>query len=304
MKKLILFSCLLVVTLTTIAQQTNFPKLTGPYLSQKPPGMIPEKFAPGIVSKDGVQSKLLLSPDGTEIIFVNMKLIPGEQNSPSSRQIRFECIKMKDGSWEAPIILPFSSEFLNDEPTISSDGKMLFFVSNRPKDGSKEVQKMPDIWVSKKDGDNWSDPQNLGTPVNTDGVEAQPFFSSDNKLYLGRMDGLYYSHYSEGKFSEPVKLSNEIFQGRVRGLCISPDNEVLIIHSDKPGGYGGWDLYCSFKDAEGNWTKLINMGNAINTEQPEANATFSPDGKYIFFSRGDDIYWVSTRVLENVRLNN
>lgn len=303
MKKVILIICLMTFAITIKAQEKDFPNLTGPYLGQKTPGITPELFAPGIVSKEGVQSKLIFNPVAPEIIFVTMTLIPGQQNSASGRQIRFESIKMKDGKWETPMILPFSSEFVNDEPTISSDGKMLFFVSNRPKDGSSEIQKMPDIWVIKRNGDNWSDPQNLGAPINTDGVEAQPFFSSDNKLYFGRMNGIYYSQYSGGKFSEPVKLDDEIFKGRVRGISISPDNNILVLHSDKTGGFGGWDLYCSFKGADGKWKDLINLGNTINTGQSEANATFSPDGKYLFFSRGDDIYWVSTKVLDDLSLN-
>ncbi len=75
----------------------------------------------------------------------------------------------------------------------------------------------------------------------------------------------------------------------------------MIVHSDMTGGYGRWDLYISFKDQTGRWTKLINMGNSINTEQAEANATFSPDGKYLFFTRGDDIYWVSAKIIEELR---
>ncbi|MFH0761229.1 MAG: hypothetical protein V2A67_06970 [Bacteroidota bacterium] len=300
MKTIILFSYLLVTAISIHARERDFPKLNGPYLGQKPPGMTPEIFAPGIVSKEGAQSKLLVTQDGSEIIFKTMMLNPGQSNSPSSRIMYFESISQKNGKWDSPTILPFSLDFVNDEPTLSGDGKRLFFVSNRPKEGSTEAQKMPDIWVVNRKGDSWSDPRNLGVPVNTEGVEVQPFYNSDNRLYFGRMDGIYYSQYSDGKFSEPAKLNDSIFQGRVRGICISPDNKVLIMHSDKPGGFGGWDLYCSFKDTRGKWMDLINMGNAINSEQPEANATFSPDGKYLFFSRGDDIYWVSGKIIERL----
>ncbi len=296
MKRLILISSLFAGAITLYGQQTDFSKLAGPYLGQNPPGMTPEVFAPGIVSKEGAQSKLIISPDGSEIIFKTMIITPGQGNSPASRTMYFESITQKNGKWNSPAIFPFSRDFVNDEPTLSGDGNRLFFVSNRPKEGSNEVQKMPDIWVVNRTFDNWSVPINLGGPVNTDGLEAQPFFSSDNRLYFGRMDGIYCSQYSDGKFSEPVKLTDSIFQGRVRGICMSPDNKVCILHSDRPGGHGSWDLYCSCKDARGNWTELINMGDAINTEQSEANATFSPDGKYLFFSRGDDIYWVSATI--------
>jgi|GEM_PF-669043 len=292
MKNLMLFISLFAGAVTLFCQQTDLSKPTGPYLGQKEPGLTPEIFAPGIVSKEGAQSKLIISPDGSEIIFKTMIITPGQGSSPASRTLYFESITQKNGKWNSPAILPFSRNFVNDEPTLSGDGKRLYFVSNRPEKGSTEVQKMPDIWVVNRTSDSWSVPINLGDPVNTEGLEAQPFFSSDNRLYFGRTDGIYCSEYSDGIFSVPVKLTDSIFQGRVRGICMSPDNEVCILHSDKPGGHGSWDLYCSCKDAHGNWTALINMGDSINTEQSEANATFSPDGKYLFFSRGDDIFWV------------
>ena len=294
---------LVTAVFTLNAQQNDFqsPKssgLTGPYLGQKIPGIIPEVFAPGIVSKDGVQSKLLISPDGLEIIFQNM-ISAG--STPNDRKTCFVCIKMENDHWGLPANIPFSLEYTNDEPSLSADGQKLFFVSNRPSTGSKEPQKMSDIWVSLRTGEGWSEPVNPGLPVNTDGVEVQPFYSTENILYLGRNDGIYYSNYSNDHFSEPVKLDENIFKGRVRGICVSPDNETLIVHSDMTVGYGKWDLYISFKDKSGRWTRLINMGNSINTEQSEANATFSPDGKYLFFTRGDDIFWVSAKIIEKLK---
>jgi len=297
------FCLLLITALSLNTQQTDFTSqkftgLAGPYLGQKVPGIIPEVFAPGIVSKDGAQSKLLIAPDGLEIIYQNMTSAGGSAND---RKISFICIKMENGQWGLPIDIPFSLEFTNDEPSLSPDGQKLFFVSNRPKDGINEPQRMPDIWVSERVANVWGVPKHIGAPVNTDGVEVQPFYSTENILYFGRNDGIYFSKYSNEHFLEPVKLDDNIFIGRVRGICISPDNETLIVHSDMTGGYGKWDLYISFKDQSGKWTELINMGNSINTEQPEVNATFSPDGKYLFFTRGDDIFWVSEKIIEELR---
>ncbi len=289
---------LLFTAMTINAQQTDFPKLTGPYLGQKPPGIVPEIFAPGIVSKEGIQSKLLIVPDGNEVIYKNM-IATG--NASADRKMSFMSIKQLNGHWGSHVDIPFSLEFMNDEPALSHDGQKLFFVSNRPKADSVQPQKMPDIWVSEKTYGGWSAPQNIGMPVNTEGIEVQPFYSTDNKLYFGRKDGIYYSQYSNGQFSDPVKLDDNIFKGRVRGVCISPDNKTLVVHSDMPGGFGNWDLYISFIGKSGNWTQLINMGNTVNTDQSEANATFSPDGKYLFFSRGDDIYWVSAKIIEELR---
>lgn len=281
-----------------LAQQNAYQKLTAPYINQKLPGTTPEKFAPGIVSKEGIQSKLLIAPDGSEIIFKNMT---SEGNSPTTRKISFVSIKMKNDTWHQPIDIPFSLAYVNDEPTLSPDDKTLFFVSNRPKAGSNEPQKMPDIWMVVRTSEGWDEPRNVGGPVNTDGIEAQPFYSTDDKLYFGRQDGIYYSHFVNEQFSNPVKLDENIFNGRLRGVCLSPDNKILIVHSDKPGGFGGWDLYFSKRNEMGEWIELKNMGNIINTDQSEANATFSPDGKYLFFSRGDDIYWVSVKIIDELR---
>ena len=86
-----------------------------------------------------------------------------------------------------------------------------------------------------------------------------------------------YSKFEHGQFSEPVLLDENIFNKRISCICISPDNKILVVHSNKLDGYGDWDLYVSFIDTEGNSTKLINMGNFINTDQKETNATFSPN---------------------------
>ncbi len=69
--------CLVVlVTITVNAQQSDYPKLKEPYLGQKPPGMTPEVFAPGIIATDGeAQNCLTISPDGQEIYWISAKII-------------------------------------------------------------------------------------------------------------------------------------------------------------------------------------------------------------------------------------
>ncbi|MBE0655504.1 MAG: hypothetical protein IH594_17005, partial [Bacteroidales bacterium] len=69
MKKLILISFVVAVALTTVAQQSDFSKLRGPYLGQNPPGLTPEIFAPGIISTEQFEFGGTFSPDGTEFFF-------------------------------------------------------------------------------------------------------------------------------------------------------------------------------------------------------------------------------------------
>ena len=76
---------------------------------------------------------------------------------------------------------------------------------------------------------------------------------------------------------------------------IAPDQSWLIFASERPGGYGAADLYVSFRRPDGTWGEPKNLGPSVNTAGSEYTPMLSPDGRYLFFTRGrfgDDIYWV------------
>jgi len=66
-------------------------------------------------------------------------------------------------------------------------------------------------------------------------------------------------------------------------------------------GFGGTDLYVSFAAADGTWGAPRNLGAGVNTEHVEGSPTLSLDSRYLFFSRHEDIWWVSTEVIEKLR---
>ncbi|MEW5250565.1 TolB-like translocation protein [Microbulbifer sp. 2201CG32-9] len=89
---------------------------------------------------------------------------------------------------------------------------------------------------------------------------------------------------------------------------IAADDSYLIWDSERDDGYGGKDLYISFKQADGSWSTSFNLGNTINTAATETGAYVSPDGKYLFFNRTPgkvsnegDIFWVDAQVVESFR---
>ncbi|MFH1160683.1 MAG: OmpA family protein [bacterium] len=65
---------------------------------------------------------------------------------------------------------------------------------------------------------------------------------------------------------------------------VSTDGTVLFFVSDRPGGYGGYDIYKTVKDADGRWTAPINLGPLINTTGNEKSPFIHPDGKTLYFS--------------------
>lgn len=104
----------------------QYPGFKRPLPGSDTAGERTRNICPGVISKDGNQSKLFLTPDGTELIFSSMLIVPGKENNPAARDISFISMKMVDDIWGEPVVLPFSREFTNDEPALSYDGKKIF----------------------------------------------------------------------------------------------------------------------------------------------------------------------------------
>jgi len=86
---------------------------------------------------------------------------------------------------------------------------------------------------------------------------------------------------------------------------ISPDGSFMIFQSERLGGFGGTDIYVSFKQGK-QWQDPINLGATINGASYETAAKITPDGKYMFFTLAPDkgepiIYWVSADVIHALR---
>lgn len=85
-------------------------------------------------------------------------------------------------------------------------------------------------------------------------------------------------------------------------VFIAPDSSFLIFCSIRESGFGMGDLYISFKDEYGKWTNPINMGSEINTEFHELCPFVTKDGKYLFYTSHQDIYWVDADIIEKIRV--
>lgn len=124
-----------------------------------------------------------------------------------------------------------------------------------------------------------------------DPVDKKLYFTRSNK-YRGRTikakDGevkleIYFSTYMDGKFNNPRPLSINSKSYSFGQPTISSDGRVLIFASDKPGGYGGIDLfYCVKKGSS--WSVPKNMGPTINTPGDELYPYLSPEGELYFSS--------------------
>ncbi|MBU1011967.1 MAG: hypothetical protein KKG99_03090 [Bacteroidetes bacterium] len=126
MEKIIVLLVMLMVVSIANCQTTpkEFPVLKGPYLGQKPPGIVPELFAPDIVSRSEYfeHSAAIFTPDGNEVYWA--------AKPNSERFYRIYCMKMVDGKWSKPEVASFCKENeYYQQFTLSPDGKKLYFTN-------------------------------------------------------------------------------------------------------------------------------------------------------------------------------
>lgn len=206
-----------------------------------------------------------------------------------------------NNEWTAPELLPFSDAYMDLEPFLSSDGKRLYFVSNRPLDDSTQEKKDFDIWYVERNGqkEEWSKPKNLGAPVNSAQDEFYPTLSENNNLYftldspdgLGK-DDIYFSRWENGTYSTPALLDENINStGYEFNAFISKKEDYLLFSKyNEEGGLGSGDLYISRKDANGNWAKAENIGAPINTKYMEYCPFYDEKNQILYFtSRRNDM---------------
>ena len=188
-----------------------------------------------------------------------------------------------------------NSEYPDYSPVLSSDERTMIYTTRRPT--STGGEKTPDgtffedIVVSYKDDKGkWTKPVALSSNVNTNGHEASVNLSPDGQtLIVFRDDGgngnIYFSTWDGKTWTSLQEFGSDInTKAWESHACISNDGNIIYFVSDRPGGFGGRDIYRCVKLPNGKWSKALNVGPVINTEYDEDGAFMHPDGKTFFFS--------------------
>jgi len=289
MKKQILISILLLVSVASLnAQQSDFPKLTGPYLGQKPPGKTAEPFGFSITGlQQNLHSAMVFSADGNEAYWK-----PGWNPREPIYTSRLE-----NGRWTAPKIAPFSSPDQGDDsPFFSPDGKKLFFLSRR---GGREK---PSIWVMDRVREGWSEPKPLPIDAGSAWIHWQLSVDREDNVYFGarieNVGDIFVSRYKNGRYLEPEKLGPEVNKADEYDYSpfVSPDGRVLIFtRSQTPPR-----LFISYRKNDGTWTEAKDLSGTIGSDRSQ-NPFVTADGKYLLFTTGGRIQWVDAGFIEELR---
>lgn len=261
--------------------QDNSIILTGAYLGQKPPGRLPEMFAPGVISRPDYfeHSAAIFTPDGNEVYWA--------AKPNSERYYRIYCMKMVDGKWSKPEVASFCKENeYYQQFTLSPDGKKLYFTN-----GEK-------LLYVEKQNNGWSSPSDIPATIKS-GTDANICCVTINgSIYFISRPGydVFVTRLLNGNYSTPEKLGRQINSGDTRenSVYVAPDESYMIIEATRDAS--SCELFVSFRLDDKSWSdrkKLpINWGRLPHV---------SPDGKYLFYMTREGIYWVSTKIIEELR---
>lgn len=235
----------------------------------------------------GNEFALTFSPDGSTAYVTRRVVGAGDE-----RKVDLYAARRRNGGWSDLERLGISSDYRDADQFISPDGSRLYFMSERPLPGTSEKHDY-DLWVSEKGAQGWLPPTHMGPTVNSSPAwEGFPVVSADGTLFffsereggLGQSD-IYMSELEGGVYQAPTNLGALINSSAWDGLAyVTPDKSLMIFYSDRPGGYGGGDLYASrFRD--GIWSTPENLGPKVNTGSEELFPHIGPDGDYLYFTR-------------------
>lgn len=202
---------------------------------------------------------------------------------------------------------PINTEYSEYAPVITADQSTMIFTARRDggfgKNKDVDNEYFEDVWMTKKKDGKWQYPKNLGKTINTESHDASIGFSPDGTLlFLYKPDNngdIYFSKkLNDTAWSPPQNMGFPINSKYMEpSVCISANGKILYFSSDRPGGYGGLDIYKSLLESDGKWGKPINLGGKINTEYDEDSPYIDIDGTTLYFSSkglngmgGFDIY--------------
>lgn len=198
-----------------------------------------------IINTSGNEGAQCISPDGQYLYFAGC----GRADGLGKCDIYYS--KLEGNAWSKPqnIGAPINSPYWESQPSISPDGKTIYFVSDR-KGGYGSY----DIYLSRYLGNGkWSNPVNLGPNINTDGSELSPFIHSDNQTLYFSSDG--WPGFGEHDIFMSKKQANKMFEKAKNigypintsqeesSLFISNDGKKAMFASANLEGFGGIDLY-------------------------------------------------------------
>jgi OmpA-OmpF porin, OOP family len=233
----------------------------------------------------------VLTADQKQLIFTRR-----EGDGPNDDEDLMVSTRDENGKWKLPQSISKNINTPLNEGTcaISADGRRLIFTSCSGRDGIGSC----DLYESRKIGEVWTAPKNLGRNVNTNEWESQPslsadgrtlYFVSDRRAGLGRRDIWISTLNDQGVWTRAVNAGKQInSQFDEISPFIHVNDRALYFASNGLPGFGGYDLYVSEKDSS-KWSAPQNIGSPINDNEDQFSLFITADGKKGYYSHEETL---------------
>jgi hypothetical protein len=259
----------------------------GPYLGQQLPGPEPRLFAPGLVSGGTSERDIAIAPDGRTILFGVI----------SARFASIMETRLEGGRWTEPATASFAADtgYRHFEPCFSPDGRSVYFLSTRPTGGERRQPGWTNqniFAAERRDDGSWSEPRDLGAPVNTTGPEFFPSLTREGTLYFtrglpGNRTVIARSRLVDGRYQAPDTLPAPVNgRGSVYNAFVAQDESYLVACvEDRPGLTPPGPRYMIFFHGPGDsWSEGVDLAARAPMGSGNAGSPYvSPDGRCFFF---------------------
>ncbi len=263
------------------------------YLGQDLPGDTPVIFAPDYISGKGrLHCFPSFSIDNKEMYWM---IIPP----------KIMAMREIDGIWTSPEFPSFSSLGSRNQAPFVAHDNTIYFASNR-EGGYGGL----DIWCTTKIDSGYTTPINIGDKINTGNSESTPTLSENKTMFYtssvqGKLYnfGIYYSVFEDGEYKNPIVLPEpiNIMDSTILDYTpfIASDESYLLFCSNRQNPEKELcHIYISYKNEIGEWGEPVDLSLKMGFTRSSKFPYITPDKKFLFFSCGNDIYWLDSKIID------
>ncbi len=186
-----------------------------------------------------------------------------------------------------------NSSYDDYNPLISPHDGLIYFTSRRPtgtrdRVDSRDHKYTEKIFIAKHSEGQLIQEAEVAQQFNTRSHSATAGISHDGNtlvIYRGDTGGnLLFSQFKKGKWTKPREIRRINSRHHETSATFSSDGNTMYFISERPGGYGGKDIWVTTMGNRGRWTEPVNLGPVVNTEYDEEGLYLAPDDKTLYFS--------------------
>jgi hypothetical protein len=265
-----------------------------------------ELVGPGVVSTGLQETSAALTPDGNTLYFMRSDFAERDDTILVSHRA--------DGRWSTPQVAPFSGQWHDSEPTLSPDGRRLYFVSNRPvrPGGAPLTAEMgghrfagTNLWyVERRPGGGWGAPVHVDGALDDGAMIYNPSVAANGDIYFSahRPDSgpayqIYVARRTAQGYATPQRVDlGDVARNRM-DPAVDPLQRFLVYAGNEGDSLGSADLYIAFRQPDGRWSKPLHLPGGINSQALENAPSLGPRFGELFVSsnRRDDVRFPKPR---------